>query len=242
MLKRGATLSLLAFAALATAAFADDAPPQERLSPEAIAALKVQNTQIVNAEPKAAGVFVVQDDGSVRHIQSGLVCPAKYPNTDFYHVLIYAQSGDDVGCDYRRADDKGGAWSKLTIFATKAAPGLTLDQAFARYHNEIAQTSPKAVSQGPAIQESGKGPSDFPQIRSEEFIEPLNETAYTSQLYVVIKDGWIVEVRTTFVGLPNKIDVSKEGGTHEAVLKMGDRVMGPKALFDAIGTVGHPAP
>ncbi|HWA30260.1 MAG TPA: hypothetical protein VG867_04155 [Rhizomicrobium sp.] len=223
-------------------ACADDVAQQQKPSPEAIADLKTQNLQIVSAEPKANGIFVVQDDGSVRHIQSGLVCPAKYPNVDFYHVLVYAQSGADVGCDYRRADDKGGAWSKLTIFATKAAPGLTLDQAFARYHDEIVQTSPQAVSQGPAIQVGGKAPSDFPEIRSEEFVEPLNDTTYTSQLYVAVEDGWIIEVRATFVGLPNKIEVTKESGTAGAVLEAGDRMMGPKALFDAIGTVGHPAP
>jgi len=242
MRRSGAALSLFLFVASATATFADDPARQQKLSPEAIAALKVQNTKIISAEPKAAGVFVAQDDGSVRHIQSGLICPAKYPNVDFYHVLVYAQNGNDVGCDYRRADENGGAWSKLTIFATKATPGLTLDQAFARYHSEIAQTSPKAVSQGPAIRESSNRAPDFPEIRSEEFIEPLNETTYTSQLYVAIEDGWVIEVRTTFVGLPNKIDVTKDGGTEEAVLKMGDRVMGPKALFDALGTVGRSAP
>jgi hypothetical protein len=219
---------------------AEEVAAPSKLTPEEIAAVKTQNEAIVAKTPQASSVFVVQNDGSVRHVQSGMICPAKYPNAGFYQLFVYAADGSDVGCDYRRPDDKGGAWSKLTIFATKAAPDMTLDRAFTGYHNEIVRSSPDAKSQGPAIREGGgTPPSSFPEIRSEEFVEPLNDNTYTSQLYVALNAGWIIEIRATFVGLPNKIEVNKEDGPDAAALAAGDRVMGIRALFDALGTTSH---
>jgi hypothetical protein len=209
-------------------------PPPD---PKAVAAVKEHNTQIVSGTVQAAGVFVVQDDGSIKHIQSGMICPANYPNVELYQMFVYKTDGSDVGCDYRRADDKGGAWAKLSLFATKAAPGMTLDRAFAGYSDEIMRTYPDAKPLGPALKEDGST-SPLPPIKSEEFVQPLNGTTYTSQLYVAFQSGWVIEIRATFVGQPNKIEVTKEGGAEAAELALGDRVMGPKALFDAIGTIG----
>jgi hypothetical protein len=237
--------SSIIFAAIVTSALlggpaAADEPSARtvQLGAGGAVSLETRNQLIVAQVPGSEGVFSVQSDGSIRHAQSGLVCPAEYPNVQFYHVFVYARDGSDVGCDYRRADDKGGAWSKLTIFATKAAPGTNLDQAFARYHNEVLQSSPGAKSQGPAIRDQSSAPSLLPEIRSEEF-EPLNGATYTSQLFVAIVSGWIVEVRATFIGLPNNIQVTKEGGVEGAKLQMGDRVMGPKALVDALDKISH---
>jgi len=94
------------------------------------------------------GVFERRADGTLHHVESGLVCPAKYPNATFYNLLVYTADGSDVGCDYRRADDKGGAWAKFTIFATKAPPGTTMEDAFARYRRELLTADPQAQSQG----------------------------------------------------------------------------------------------
>lgn len=201
--------------------------------------LKAQNTAIVAATPQASAIFAVQDDGTVRHLPSGLICPAKYPNVDFYAVLVYRADGTDAGCDYRRADDKGGAWAKLTIFIVRFPAPITIDQAFSNYRSELLQAAPDAQPQGEALRIDKKSDaSPLPAIRSEEFIIPLNGQQYTTQLYVTQSKGWVIEVRTTFVGLPNVVDAAREG-PDSAVHEAGDRFMGPKALFDALGTLGN---
>lgn len=182
------------------------------------------------------GIFEVQPDGQVKHVQSGLVCPTKYPNADIYHLLVYAQDGHDVGCDYRRADPQGGAWMKLTIFATKAASGATTADAFAGYREEVLQTYPDAQSHGDAIDADTKNDGPFENVRSEEFIIAMNGQPYTTQLLVSVCKGWMIEVRTSFVGLPDAIDAAREG-PDSAKLEMGDRVVGVQATLQAISTV-----
>jgi hypothetical protein len=208
------------------------------------AATIAQVRDIVAKTQGADGVFVVQDDGKIRHVQSGLICRAKYPNVSFWHAFVYpsnAGQGTDVGCDYGRNDSDGKAVSKLSIFATRAAEGMTLDQAFARYRNEVVQVTPNAISHGEAIVAEDKNPakpSTFPEFRSEEFGLVLDGRPYTSQLLVLILDGWVIEIRSTFEGEANNIVVTKEGGVAAAVLAGGDRMMLPHALLDAIETVG----
>ncbi len=211
---------------------------------ESVADLKAANSAILAKSPKADGVFVVQDDATIRHIQSGLVCRARFPNVELYALLVFSSEenkGQDVGCDYIRHDDKGGADAKLTIFATEAPDTFTVAQAFARYRNEVMQADPEAVSLGESlrIENKGNAPDNaLARTQSEEFKIFLNQRDYTSQLYVTISRGWIIEVRTTFTGLPNAIVVTKEGGTAEAAAEAGDRLMGPAALVDAIASIG----
>ncbi len=204
--------------------------------------LKAQNAAIVAKTPEAAGVFVVADDGSIHHQQSGLVCPASYPNVKLFQVLIFpsaAGPGLDVGCDYIRPDTKGGADAKLTIFATKAADGLTLDQAFNNYRNEVVKTWPTAKSLGPALEMHQMGKSNpFPDFRSEEFALWINDRDYSSDLIVTIKSGWVIEIRATYSGKPNEIVVTKEGGTEAAVNAAGDRAVPAKAWLDALASIG----
>lgn len=231
---RAPTLALIFLGWLAAPAFAADAPsPIPAPNPATIQ----YNRGIVAATRGAADVFTVQDDGAIRHVQSGLICPAEYPNAEFYQALVYATDGSDIGCDYRRADKLGGAWAKLTIFAVKAKSSDTLDAVFAHYRGEVEQTYPQAVFQGDALTLDSKGkPSALPAFRSAEYVMPFNGQTYTTQLYVVLVQGWTIEVRCTFVGLPNAVDAAREGAD-SAVLEAGDRLMGPKALFDALGSV-----
>jgi hypothetical protein len=202
------------------------------------ATLKAANIAAVATTPAAVGIFAVQDDGTVRHVQSGLVCPAKYPNASFYQVLVYNHEGTDVGCDYRRADAKGGAWAKLTIFVVKAAEGTTTDQAFAHYESEVTQTYPNAKFLGEAVaNDPNDKTSPLAALRNSAYLIMMNGQEYTTQLYVLVIHGWTIEVRVSFVGRPDAIDASREGAT-SAVLEMGDRVVGFKAMIDALSTVG----
>lgn len=229
---RRPAIALLVLALLLPPALGADAPE----------ALKAHNQQIVSAASGSDGVFAVQDDGRVRHVQSGLVCPASYPNVEFYAVLVYPSKGApglDVGCDYRRADTQGGADAKLTIFATQMPAGATVDQAFTGYRAELMQTWPAAVSQGEAFHiDSTQSRPPF-DIRSEEFVMPFNNRQYTTQLIVAVSHGWTIEIRSTFTGLPNEVKLEKDSGPDAAALGAGDRIMGIKAMFDAYGTVGQ---
>lgn len=239
MRKIAAILSILAL--IAAPARSDDAAPPKPSAAE-IAALKARNQEIVAQNKDADGVFTVRDDGSIKHLQSGLMCPAFYPNVTLYQLVVYPKAGKglDVGCDYRRADDKGGANAKLTIFAVKASDGDSVDSAFAGYRGAIVENFEDLRSQGPAlrIQEDGKK-STLPPIRSEEFLVRLNNRDYTTQLVVALSKGWIIEIRATFTGLPNVIVIDKGSTVQDGVDAAGDRAMFAKALFDALGTIGQ---
>jgi hypothetical protein len=239
-MKTAATILLLVMSS--QRALAGDAPAPTAAE---LAALKAQNEAVVAADRDTNGVFTVQDDGKITHAQSGMSCPAKLPNATFYHALVYdGGKGLDVGCDYRRADDKGGANAKLTVFAVKAWPGATVDAAFDKYRNEVVETWKDAKSQGEALHDAT--PADaakkLPPFRSEEFLIRLNNKDYTTQIYVSLDRGWVIEVRTTFVGLPNTIDLPKDSTVSDALDAAGDRAMGPTALMDALGTLGPQEP
>jgi hypothetical protein len=209
------------------------APP----SADQVTATRTHNQEIVARVPEAADVFVVGDDGTIKHLQSGLVCPSSFPSAEFYHALVFpsAEKGGDVGCDYRRADERGGAYAKLSIFATKAGADTTLDSAFAGYQREVAKTDANVRTLGPALKSKSQMPTDF---RSEEYLVTMNQRDYTSDLIVAIKAGWVIEIRATYVGKPNEIEITKEGGPNAATVALGDRVAPFTAFFAAIGTVG----
>jgi hypothetical protein len=220
--------ALLALALLAAApALADDASD-----------LRQKNQTVMAATPRAPGVFALEDDATIKHLQSGLVCPARFPNVVLFHLFVYAADGSDVGCDYGRADGRGGAWSKLTIFVVKAKPDATVEDAFARYRGEVLLTYPEARSQGPSVQveDKSKGASPLPDFRSEDFLIAENDQTYTTQLYVTVVKSWTIEIRVSFVGTPNAIDASREG-TSSVVDETGDRLMGFNALIRTVGTV-----
>ncbi len=227
--------TLLLALALTAPAQAEDKP-----SPAEAAKLRADNLAIAAADKDTDGVFRVQDDGTIKHAQSGIVCPAGYPNVSLYHLFVYdGGKGLDVGCDYRRADDKGGANAKLTIFAVKEGGGMTLDSAFAQFRNEVVQTSADLRPQGPALTVRDEGGSTFPPFRSEEFLIRLNDRDYTSDLIVAESRGWIVEIRATFTGLPSVVAGAAEADAADSV---ADRVMTSSALLQALGTLDPPNP
>src|SRR5437762_3211916 len=62
-------------------------------SAEEVAAAKQHNARIVANTPEAGGVFAVRDDGSVVHSQSGMICPASFPNVAFWHAEVFRSNG-----------------------------------------------------------------------------------------------------------------------------------------------------
>ena len=168
---------------------------------EAQVSLANRNSEIVARSSGATGVFSVQEDGSIRHLQSGLVCPEDFPNVRFTDVQIYPSSsiGEDVGCDYARIAPNGFAVSKLTIFAVKAADPATPDDVFTRYRREIETAHPEATSTAPALQiksdSTGQTATDY---RSVGYAITVSGKVVHSELIVGVFNGWVIEVRATY--------------------------------------------
>src|SRR5215469_11013721 len=99
---------LLFFCLAASGAFGQDVQSSSKNWIEAMhadAQTIARNAEIVKNTKGTDGVFVVRDDGTIRHVQSGLVCPAKFPNVAFWHAELFDSPlgpGMDVGCDYGR--------------------------------------------------------------------------------------------------------------------------------------------
>jgi hypothetical protein len=222
---------------LASPAAGQAANPPPGISAEDFAALLRSNRNLVARVPAAAGVFTAKDDGTIWHVQSGLVCPGLFPSVYLSQLMVFATSekGADVGCDYRRPDEKGGAYAKLSIYATKASPDTTLDTAFAGYQQEVAKGNNNVRVLGPAIKAGGSPPGE---VRSEEYLVTWNDRDYASDLLVALQAGWVIEVRATYVGKPDEIAEAKTG-LNSASLATADRAMALIALDMAMKTVGR---
>lgn len=187
--------------------------------------------EILAKTPDAQGIFVTADAGAARHVQSGLTCPLSFPNLNLWHLEVFAADGTDVGCDYGRNGADNVAVSKLTIYATKAQPGDTVDKAFARYQAEVKNTWPDAKVLGPAIEFGGNVSEEDKGVRSEEY-QLVFKGGHKSQsdLIVTIKNGWVIEIRGT-----TATDVTTGEDGAKAV---ADFAAPAVALMQALSTIG----
>jgi hypothetical protein len=111
--------------------------------------------------PGTLGVFEAQADGTVRHLQSGFICPARLPNVNLWNLQVIPSPlgpGTDVGCDYGRV--AGGQSDQRRRSETHDLPrqspgGMTLDDAFKRYQMEMFGANPSASSTGDVIRFQG---------------------------------------------------------------------------------------
>lgn len=231
------------FIMLAVALFAVPAwgqlPLAQPETPELRAAAKQVTEKLVAETPGGSEVFSVGEDGSVRHLQSGMVCPAAFPNVGFSRLVIFpsAEKGLDVACDYIRGNANGGAYAKLTIYATKAAPNTTLDSAFAGYQREVASTYQNVRVLGPALRAEDKS-GKLPPSRSEQYLVNFNRRDFTSDLIVAVSAGWVIEVRSTYVDKPDEIRVEKDGDTQAAAIQIWDRLVATIAYVNVVQSVG----
>ncbi len=186
--------------------------------------------ELLAKTPAARGIFVAQDDGTAWHIKSGLVCPLTFPNQNLWHLEIFAADGSDVGCDYGRNGPDNVAVAKLTIFATRARPGDTVDSVFAGYKMSITAKYPDARMTGPAITFQGDPPPDMKDIRSAEYKLAFNGHASQSDLVVAIQAGWVIEIRA---------DTATEiSDTQQAAMATEDNALPLLGLMQALKTVG----
>lgn len=157
--------------------------------------------------PETNGVFESQSDGSVRHVQSGFVCPAGLPDANLWRLMVFPSPqglGTDVGCDYGRIAAGSGARraeAKVSIFLTRGMPGITLDAAFAHYLAEMHGFNPPSVSRGAVFEAGGtdgKAAPPVPSFRSQAEEFTINGRRVRNELVVGLVRGWIVELRATY--------------------------------------------
>lgn len=217
----------LSFGAIAAAHAASDATAP--INSDAHASVRPVIT------PENRDVWTMRDDGSIRHVQSGLVCPAAFGASKLWSGDVYPspERGTDVGCDYGRGVF-GQAQSKLTIFAVKAGTGTTIDSAFEKYRGEMHQMYPNGTDAHPSIHMQGTPPADFPELRSEEMDVMRSGHRYKTVVIVFLKSGWVVEIRSTY-----RTEIT--AGDSNAAEGFGSDLAGDTAaLFQAVTTVGAP--
>jgi hypothetical protein len=190
--------------------------------------------EILAKTPSANGVFIISEDGAAQHVQSGLICPLSFPNLNLWHLQIYSSDkelGTDVGCDYGRQGADGLWVAKLSIYAVKTESGDTSAQAFVRYQAEVKHAYPEAKVLGPAIEFDGAPSPEMKDVQSEEYEITMNGRRYQSDLIVVIKAGWVIEIRGT--------SAMEVADAPEATKAVGDLASPSLALMQALSTVGN---
>lgn len=159
---------------------------------------------IIARAGNAHGVFEPLPDGSLRHVQSGMICPASFPNVELWQIGVFPSVGfgDDVGCDYGRRGADGAPESKLAIYATRVAPGDTLEAMFEQRKLEVQYSMPEAVLAGTAIppelaQVSGDGSGGMLSAQYA-LAAPDGGRGRLTDLIVAVKSGWQIKIRATY--------------------------------------------
>ena len=166
------------------------------------AAAKAQAEKLIAQAPDGTAVWTAGDDGSVRHVQSGMKCLPAYPMQLSLAQLAVLPSpngkGMDVVCDYASPFDG----SKLDVFATKSPPGISLDESFELYRRLILALHQGAVAKGAFSDVEGAGlkfPDDKTKgVRTEIFLyKDRAGNDQISYLIVATENGWSLQVRMT---------------------------------------------
>jgi hypothetical protein len=180
-------------------------------------------------------IFVADNAGKARHVQSGLTCAGYVQNAFLNQVMVFetpAGIGADVGCDYARRKSPGSsqAAAKHTVFVVKLPEGWTLEKAFANYQAEMHQTAPKDARSGGDSLTFGVPIDGFPKFLSEELFYTKDGREWQTELIVAVLNGWIIEVRST------KISQFALAAQEEAA----DQPAGAALFFAAVADLGGP--
>lgn len=183
-----------------------------------------------------AGVFEADEPaGQVRHIQSGLTCPAYLGNAFLNQIMVFetpAGLGADIGCDYARRTAPGStqAAAKHSVFAVKLPADWTLDTAFSYYQKEMHQSSPAGARSGGESLHFTTRPDGFPDVRSEELFYDKDGKPWQTEVIVAVVNGWIIEVRSTRA---SQYAIS-------SLEEANDQPGGAMLFFRAVGDLGGP--
>jgi hypothetical protein len=142
----------------------------------------------------------------------------------------------DVSCDYGRNGPDKRFVSKLTLFATIAPEGWTLDKVFNNYRAEVLQANPGIRSIGALTGRPGMVP--LPDgSRSEAFIEHRDGRDFTSELVVALRGKWMFEVRATYDGSPGDPMQTMQSSLTDVANASADRTMAAQAYVAAVDTL-----
>ncbi len=149
--------------------------------------------------PSDGDVFEARGDGSVRHRQSGAVCPAAVGGLRLAHLAIYpmaASRGGDVSCGY-------GGFPKgaITLYLVKPGdyrPPLSFRQYAGEARAEVRLAHPEATPLPPPDPRHAPGPDGRDHTPSiDAWRLPVDGQSYLSLLYLDDVAPWIVMVRAT---------------------------------------------
>ena len=188
-MKRG--LPVLAVALLIlflSDAAATDAPP----APDPVAQSKSQ--ALVDRTPNGASVFRIGPDGTVIHIQSGMMCAPGQPLMALDRLVIESgvALGDDVACDYV------GPSGKTTVFATRRG-SRTLEAYAADTFAAIRRIHPDARPIGGQMWLGYPGIS---QPIGMSFAITQNASASITSAWIAQEGNWLILVRATYPAEP----------------------------------------
>lgn len=174
--------ALLAFALVASPAFAD--PPEEELTaaPGSIAYGMIE-------EANADGVFDIVHNGqvSVRHLASGMRCDfARDGAGGEILILGEAPRGDNVAC--RTVDTR----ESFTLFATRYPDGRSLDEALAAAETALLERFPNAR---PHAADDAASEAGLPARRVSHFIAVVNGRRALTSVALAQANGWTYMVR-----------------------------------------------
>lgn len=186
MLRFGICAIALSFA-LSGPAFADatTAPP-----PNDPDALLRQQAAALDAKPLSKFIWQMSDDGSALHLQSGLVCPAKWGAFTRGRPATFDTLGTDIGCDYQN-----GLGTEVTMYLTQRHgqwPGDDLAKAQA----ELQQFHPGYTLLPPSAE--GALECDAPWKR---VLYGGNKDTLHSGIWLRDLGGWTLEFRASYAAI-----------------------------------------
>jgi hypothetical protein len=158
--------------------------------------------RVFKATPATAGIWVLDGDAAaIRHVQSGLSCPAAYTKAGIglWHLSNNPSPngpGMDVGCDYGLLGQDGRVEIMLSVDIEKAGPGETLEAAFQHARADLMEYLGDARSKGAF--RMPKEASNSVKERSELFEAVVNKIPTRASMTVSLVKGWILEVHATY--------------------------------------------
>lgn len=176
--------ALLAFALIASPAFAD--PPEEELTaaPGSIAYGMIE-------EANAGGVFDIVHNGqvSVRHLASGLRCDFERDG-EGGSIAIFPglPRGEDVACDTQSATEF------VTIYATRYPDGRGLADVLDGADAAIRNRFPDATPAPAAVTINSDA---LPEQRARHFLVTIDGQRYFTSVAAAQANGWTYKVRLT---------------------------------------------
>lgn len=132
-----------------------------------------------------------EDDGNLRHIQSGGICPQNWGSFERTQNVIYDQNGSDVGCNYVSND----LYTDLTFYFYRNDEPL--EQEFAGVMDIVKNRHPASKDSAlPNINVPGS--QAFSYLSDAIEFSNSNGIKLRSGALLTEREGWRVKMRVTY--------------------------------------------